>query len=156
MTDSLKKTKGRAKRLRSYLASQDFEITYAQSLEAVAQEDGFRDWNTLSASLLAASDPARSDSEEKNAASALGFHVGDRVCGTYRGGDFTGTILGLEKTDGAPVWRIKIQFDEPVHLNPDGLLDLTRLRVRLMINADGTSVNLKGTPDGQMQMRRLQ
>ena len=152
MSDILKHTKGRAKRLRSYLASQDISITHAQSLEAVAKEDGMRDWNTLSATLLAAGDPARPHSEEKNTAPRLAFHVGDRVGGIYRGSDFKGTILGLEKTDGGPVWRIKIQFDAPVDIGPTSALNLTRLRVRSMINAQGISVNLKGTPDNQMQM----
>ncbi|WP_262692965.1 glyoxalase superfamily protein [Kordiimonas aestuarii] len=155
MSDILKHTKSRAKRLRSYLASQDIPITHAQSLEAVAKEDGMRDWNTLSATLAAAGNPARPHSEEQNAAHRLAFHVGDRVGGTYRGGNFAGTILGLEKTDGGPVWRIKIQFDAPVAIGTSAALNLTRLRVRLMINTDGTSVNLKGTPDGQMQMHHL-
>lgn len=155
MTDTLSRTKSRAKRLRSYLASQNISVSHAQSLEAIAQEDGYRDWNTLAAMLLAANGPARATSEDKYTAPRLGFHVGDRVAGTYRGGDFIGTILGLEKTDGAPVWRIKIQFDQPVEIGSSSALNLTRLRVRLMIDVSGTSVNLKGTPDGQMQMRHL-
>lgn len=152
MSDILKYAKGRAKRLRSYLAELDISLTHAHSLEAIAKEDGFRDWNTYAANPplgMAENDvPARATQRDNQMASRLKFHVGDRIKGQYRGALYAGTILGLEKTDGGPVWRIKIQFDDPVQIGKSTALNLTRQRIRSMINADGESVNLKGTPDG--------
>ncbi|WP_417466092.1 glyoxalase superfamily protein [Kordiimonas sp.] len=159
MSDILKYAKGRAKRLRSYLAELDLPLTHAQSLEAIAKEDGFRDWNTYAANPpagMAENDvPARAAQRDHQSASRLQFHVGDRVAGIYRGTPYRGTILGLEKTDGGPVWRIKIQFDAPVEIGTSEALSLTRLRIRSMINADGASVNLKGTPDGWLSVTLL-
>ncbi|WP_417462195.1 glyoxalase superfamily protein [Kordiimonas sp.] len=152
MSDILKFAKGRAKRLRSYLAELDISLTHAHSLEAIAKEDGFRDWNTYVANPpvgMAENDvPARAAQRDNQMVPRLKFHVGDRIKGRYRGASYAGTILGLEKTDGGPVWRIKIQFDEPVRIGQSEVLNLTRQRIRSMINADGNSVNLKGTPDG--------
>jgi hypothetical protein len=155
MTDNLSRTKSRAKRLRSYLATQDIAITHAQSLEAIAQEDGHRDWNTLAALLVAESEPARATSEDKNPASGLSFKVGDRVTGTYHGSAYTGVILGLETTGSAGAWRMKLHFDQPVEVGPGPNLRFTRQRVRMTIDASGTSVNVFGARDGHLTMRHL-
>lgn len=155
MTDTLSRTKSRAKRLRSYLATQDIAITHAQSLEAIAQEDGHRDWNTLSALLSAECEPARTTSEDKHPASKLPLSIGDRVTGTYHGSAFTGVILGLETTGGSGVWRIKLHFDAPVEVGPGPNLRFTRQRVRMTIDADGMSVNMLGKRDGHLTVQRL-
>jgi hypothetical protein len=155
MTDNLSRTKSRAKRLRSYLANQDIAITHAQSLEAIAQEDGHRDWNTLAALLAAESEPARATSEDKHPAPALPFKIGDRVTGTYHGSTYAGVILGLETTGSTDVWRVKLHFDAPVEVGPGPNLRFKRQRVRMTVDASGTSVNVLGTRDGHLTMRHL-
>lgn len=155
MTDNLSRTKSRAKRLRSYLATQDIAITHAQSLEAIAQEDGHRDWNTLAALLAAESEPARATSEDNNPASTLPFKIGDRVTGTYHGSTYTGVILGLETASSAGVWRVKLHFDQPVEVGPGPNLRFHRQRVRMSIDASGTSVNVYGARDDHLTMQHL-
>jgi len=151
MTILLTLAKARAKRLRHYLASIGAPLTHSQSLEAVSNEDGHKDWNTYAAHLRGQDRSTDTDGPYPP------VRVGDRVNGIFRGSSFEGTVLGLEKTDGSkaqlePVWRIKIQFDTPVSLDAPTGLDLTRQRVRQMINGKGQSVNLKGRPDGHMKL----
>lgn len=151
MTISINTAKARAKRLRQYLASIGASLSHSQSLEAVSNEEGYRDWNTYAACLQ-----GQSPSTDEGGPFPP-IRVGERVKGLFRGSAFEGTVLGLEKTDGGPpqlepVWRIKIQFDAPVELPAPEGLDLTRLRVRQMINGKGKSVNLKGRPDGHMHL----
>lgn len=148
MTDLITQMKGRAKRLRTYLSDLGHTLSHAQSLEAISKEEGCRDWNTLSAQLR---------QQENTHANRPPVQVGDRTFGIYRGSDFEGTVLALERTDGSakqlgPVWRIKIQFDGPVAIGQSEQLNLTRQRVRAMINGEGKSVNLKGVPDGFMEL----
>ncbi|MFC4346284.1 glyoxalase superfamily protein [Kordiimonas lipolytica] len=148
MTDLITQMKGRAKRLRSYLSDLGHTLSHAQSLEAISKEEGCRDWNTLSAQLR---------QQESTQANRPPIHVGDRTTGIYRGSAFEGTVLTLERTDGSskqlcPVWRIKIHFDAPVAIGTNTQLNHTRQRVRAMINREGKSVNLKGVPDGFMQI----
>lgn len=148
MTDIITLVKGRAKRLRTYLSDLGYALSHAQSLEAIAKEEGCRDWNTLSARLR---------QHTAHTAEHPPLQVGDRVSGTYRGSAFEGTVLGLERTDGSakqlgPVWRIKLQFDSPVEIGSSEKLSLTRQRVRAMIDTKGISVNLKGRPDGLMTL----
>lgn len=151
MTISISTTKARAKRLRQYLASIGASLSHSQSLEAISHEEGYKDWNTYTACMHGQETPANSDGPFPP------VRVGESVTGNFRGSAFKGTVLGLEKTDGGPaqlgpVWRIKIQFDAPVELPAPEGLDLTRLRVRQMINGTGQSVNLKGRLDGHMQL----
>lgn len=47
---SIEQMKAAAKRLRSYFKSIDIPLSVAQSLEAVAAQHGFKDWNTAVAS----------------------------------------------------------------------------------------------------------
>jgi len=148
MTDLITQMKGRAKRLRTYLSDLGHTLSHAQSLEAISKEEGCRDWNTLSAQLR---------QQEIVHDNRPPIQVGDRARGTYRGSDFEGTVLALERTDGSakqlgPVWRIKIQFDGPVRVGTSEHMNLTRQRVRAMIDREGRSVNLKGVPDGFMQL----
>ncbi|NVJ97312.1 MAG: hypothetical protein HWE25_04110 [Alphaproteobacteria bacterium] len=146
MTDLITHAKGRAKRLRTYLSDIGQTLSHAQSLEAISKEEGCRDWNTLSARLR---------QQQASMPNHPPVQVGDRITGTYRGSDFEGTVLGLERADGSdkqlcPVWRIKVHFDEDVEIGSSPNLPMTRRRVRVMINKEGQSVNLKGRPDGFM------
>lgn len=145
--DFIKLAKARAKRLRSYLTEKGHAISHSESLEAIAKTEGHRDWNTYSALFKTVSDELKSPEQMKQ---HYPLHVGDTVKGTYRGASFRGTLLGLEETITGGVWRAKIHFDAPVNIPGPEMLKLTRQRINCMLNSDGCSVNLKGTPDGQM------
>lgn len=147
--DFIKFAKNRAKRLRKYLSEKGHPISHSESLEAIAQAEGYRDWNTYIALFKLAS-------QELPDALEMGqhfpMHVGDRIQGTYRGVRFVGTLLGLEETITSGVWRAKMHFDNPVELPSPKGINLTRQRVQCMLNSDGVSVNLKGSTDGHISL----
>lgn len=147
--DFIKLAKTRAKRLRAYLAECGHKITHSESLEATASAEGYRDWNTYSALFKTAAN-ALSNPEQPQL--QYPFHVGDTLEGLYRGVRFKGRLLGLEETITTGVWRAKMHFDAPVQLPSPKGLNLTRQRINCMLNTDGLSVNLKGTPDGHIAL----
>ncbi|WP_434967189.1 glyoxalase superfamily protein [Janibacter indicus] len=51
MTTTLDQAKASARALRTSLATLDVSVTYSQALEVVAQQLGYRDWNTAHAAL---------------------------------------------------------------------------------------------------------
>ena len=147
--DLIKYAKSRAKKLRAYLETRDHRISHSESLEATAKADGYKDWNTYSALFkLAETELAKENTPLQPQQFPL--HVGDRVRGIYRQAHYEGVLLGLEATINPGVWRVKMHFDTPVSLPSHKSVDLTRQRVRCMLNAEGISVNLKGTVDGDV------
>lgn len=149
--DLLKFAKSRAKKLRAYLLSQEIKISHSQCLEATAQAEGFKDWNTYAARFRLAAE-ALAEETSMVPDSRFPLVVGDRVSGLYRGAAFEGTLLGLELTKKPGVWRIKMRFDAPVALPSHPDLKLTRQQVRLLVNDAGHSVNLVGKPDGETSL----
>lgn len=145
--DFIKFAKTRAKRLRSYLAEKGHTLSHSESLEATAKAEGYRDWNTYSALFKTVANELSAPTKNRQ---HYPLHVGDKIRGTYRGVRFEGILMGLEETITNGVWRVKLHFDTPLDLPAPEGLKLTRQRVRCMLNADGMSVNLKGTPDGHM------
>jgi len=139
MIDIVQNSKARAKRLRAYLSATGHSLSHSESLEAIAQTEGHRDWNTYSA-LSKAQKPSQ----------GFPLHVGARVTGTYRGAPFEGTLLGLEQTINKDVWRAKFRFDHPVSPASHANIGLTRQMVRCEVNCSGISVNLLGKPSDEI------
>jgi len=146
--DLIKFAKSRAKKLREFLANQGHAISHSQSLEATAQTEGFKDWNTYTARFKMAEDAITDLKPQPETAAPYPLQVGDAISGTFRGAKFTGTLRGLEKTITGGVWRTVLHFDKRIELPGHPALKNTRERVRIMLNANGVSVNLKGKPDG--------
>jgi len=147
--DLTQHAKNRAKRLRLYLADLGHTISHSESLEATAQVEGYRDWNTYCAYFKLAENAAGLAVPTENTdTKTYPYQPGERIAGSYRGSKFIGTLLGLEKTISPGVWRAIIHFDAPVAVVGAEAVGHTRRRVRLMLNANGMSVNLKGRPDG--------
>ncbi|PCI64082.1 MAG: hypothetical protein COB37_02680 [Kordiimonadales bacterium] len=148
-TDLAAFAKKRAKKLRLFLADLGHGISHSQSLEAMAHAEGFRDWNTYCASFkLVADIVPEHDFKAAKHYENFPVQVGDRISGKYRGVTFKGVLLGLEQTITPGVWRVKMHFDTPVTLDNPKRFAVTRQRVQVTFNAEGRSVNLKGTPDG--------
>jgi hypothetical protein len=82
------------------------------------------------------------------------FAVGERVHGTYLRQPFTGTIkdVGFE-TGLADVRSYHLVFDAPVEVARPPLSN-KRSNVRLLLDADGESVDRKGRKDGLASVRR--
>lgn len=120
---SLDTLKRQAKRLRRSLAEINQTISHSQSLEIIAKQKGFRDWNTLHASI--------------GNAPIQNFEIGQRVCGQYLGQNFTGKLLNVTPLDNKKRYGISVKFDEAVDVITFKGMSNWRTQVKLVINADG-------------------
>jgi hypothetical protein len=99
---SLDALKDQAKRLRAGLATDGQDITHSKSLELLAAQYGFRDWNTLHAVV-------------GNRPPLNPWMLGSRVKGHYLGQPFEATILGVQAVTAQPGrYRLVLDFDDPV------------------------------------------
>ncbi|MCJ9430503.1 glyoxalase superfamily protein [Kordiimonas marina] len=152
MTNPSDMAKARAKRLRAYLTGAGLPVSHSQSLEAIAHEDGFRDWNTLSAHLRQAASPEEKPAKSDISENGCPFTLGSRAAGFYYNTPFTGQVRGIEMTARDGVWRITLQFNKRLKVTMGDHLDMARQRVRLTVDRLGRSVNLAGKADGHAQI----
>lgn len=133
---SAAQAKDQAKRLRAKMAEDGASIGHAKSLELVAHQHGFRDWNTMFAAI--GNGPSK------------GWAVGDKVSGTYLSQRFTGHVVSISITK--PGWfRLELQLDEAVDVVTfDGFSNF-RSRIRGVIGPKGHS--LERTSDGQAHLQ---
>ncbi|PQA88647.1 glyoxalase superfamily protein [Hyphococcus luteus] len=140
MTDpslpSLDALKRQAKRLRAGLDEDGDFLTHSESLELIAKQYGFRDWNTLHAAV-------------GNRPPLKRFQLGSRVKGRYLGQTFTGEIVALRTMAGDHL-RVIINFDEPVDVVTFDSFSAYRSRVSAIINQEG--VTAEKTSDGAAQL----
>jgi hypothetical protein len=131
--------KSQAKRLRSALAEDGDFITHSEALELLAKQMGFRDWNTLQASV--------------GNRPAAPLQIGARVCGAYLGQKFSGEIIGVEALSSGRQ-RVTIDFDEPVDVVTFESFSAFRKRVTAVIGEDGRSAEKTSNGRPQMELPR--
>lgn len=125
-----------AKALRRSLAGEGHVISHSKSLETLANQLGYRDWNTLHA--IAGN------------SATVPYALGEAVRGTYLGQAFEGEIIGLRKLSTDNRYGLTIKFDVPVDVvRFEGMTNF-RSRVEVTLNDNGRS-NDK-TSDGQPHM----
>ncbi|SEQ65213.1 glyoxalase superfamily protein [Thalassovita taeanensis] len=124
--------KAHAKRLRNSMDAAGTPISHALALEAVAQQWGYRDWNTLSA--------------RAEAAPAIRWQIGQAVQGHYLGQGFTGRIKAAHQSGGG-YWRLTLVFDTPVDVVTSPLFSSFRKQINCTVNSQGVTV--AATSDGQ-------
>ena len=124
--------KAQAKRLRTTLADQGRPMPHATALETVAQQWGYRDWNTLSAALEATPTPR--------------WHIGQTVQGHYLGHAFSGQIKSITQK-GSDHAQLTLVFDQPVDVVASDKFSALRRQVTATVNAAGRTV--EKTSDGQ-------
>lgn len=135
---SLEALKSQAKRLRQALAEDGDFITHSESLELLAKQLGYRDWNTVHAAVGNRPSPPR---------------VGERISGSYLGQDFSGEIIGVEALS-AGRHRVTINFDEAVDVVTFDSFSAFRKRVTAVIGEDWTSAEKTSNGRPQMEIRR--
>jgi hypothetical protein len=126
--------KDHARRLRSRLERDGSTVSHSKALELVAEQHGFRDWNTLHAA-------ASKKAEEPPV--ALGRHV----AGRYLGQPFTGEVIGLQTLAGGKRHRVTIAFDEPVDVVTFD--SFSALRRRAVANIDASGRTVEKTSNGR-------
>ncbi len=134
---SINALKAQAKQLRAALAKRGEPLSHSQTLELIAQQQGYRDWNTLYAAI-------------GNRPPLLSLRPGDRVQGKYLSRPFAAEILGVQTSSAACRVRLTLQFDEPVDVVSFKSFSSFRHRVTCTLNADGTTS--EKTSDGEPHM----
>ncbi len=93
--------KSQARRLRDRLAADGHALSHGHSLEIIANQLGYKDWNTLFSA---------AGNRRKNTF----LDVGERVSGSYLGRAFNGEIIGIVRQQCEARYRVTIHFDQPV------------------------------------------
>ncbi|WP_425530855.1 glyoxalase superfamily protein [Ferranicluibacter rubi] len=117
--------KEQAKRLRSSVAARGIDMSHSRALETIAEQYGFRDWNTLHAAV-------------GNRPPLDPYQLGSRVRGFYLGQPFEAQVLGVQAlTAQAGRYRLTLDFDEPVDVVTFESFSSFRKRVHCTIDASG-------------------
>ena len=117
--------KARARELRAERAERGNPISHSESLELVAAELGYRDWNTASARL----------SNEPE----VPLQVGDEVTGRYLKQPFKGRVLSVKEVGGGAEFEVTIRFDAPVDVVEFDSFSNLRTQVNVTVSAAGVS-----------------
>lgn len=138
---SLKTVKVQAKRLRAKLSTKHTAISHSESLELVAHQFGFDDWNTLHAAI-------------GNRPPASPLNIGDNVKGRYLGQPFTAEVLSIkvigQVKENSNRFRLTLNLETPVDVVTFESFSSFRKRINCTIDRSGMSA--ERTSNGQPQM----
>ena len=135
---SLSHLKQQAKRLRQQVSGDSTPVSHSQSLELLAHQYGYKDWNTLHAAC-------------GNQTPQPPVQLGSRVSGLYLGQPFEGELIAVQAMSHHNGYRITVNFDEPVDVVKFEGWSSHRRRVSSQIDASGRS--REKTSDGQPLMQ---
>ena len=124
MTLNLPSTQGakaQAKQLRTTLAATGTVISHTQSLERIAQQHGFRDWNTFI-----------------TATTGNGFAERQRVKGWYLSQPFTATVIRAESIQSGWTY-LDLGLDEAIDTVTSASFTNLRKRIRGVVGPKGWS-----------------
>ena len=130
--------KAQAKRLRAGLATDGSDISHGKSLELLARQYGYRDWNTLHAAT-------------GNQPPSCPVSIGERVRGHYLGQDFAGEVIGVQVLNSPGRYRISLNFEEAVDVVRFPSFSNFRKRVSCVIDHHGETT--EKTSDGRPQLQ---
>ena len=133
---SIEQAKILAKRLRTQLEKDGQTISHSKSLELLAVQNGFRDWNTMYASF------------GNQAQTTTPLSVDAKVSGQYLGHDFTATVLGVQSKNGGSRYKVSLDLDEAVDVVSFDSFSCFRKRINATINQNGitSEKNSLGVP----------
>lgn len=128
-----------ARELRKRLAAEGVIVSHSAALEKVAKQHGFRDWNTLVASI--------------GDRPPYGWHPGGRVAGQYLSQPFRATIKSAQRV--RPGWyRLDLELDEAIDVVKFDSFSGLRKRIRAVVGPVGAS--REKTSDGVPHMKLYQ
>lgn len=123
---TLESAKAHAKRLRTSLGRTGTEISHSKALELVAEQHGYRDWNTLHAAI-------------GNTRPGPPVSVGQTVTGDYLGKPFKGEVLGVRNMGHHELYRVTLRFEEPVDVSAFDSFEVLRRQVSAHLDRDGVT-----------------
>lgn len=133
---SATEAKDQARRLREKLAKDGRPVGHAKSLELIAHQHGFRDWNAMFAAI------------GNGAPKALS--LGETVSGTYLSQPFTARVVSVAAVKRG--WfKLELHLDEPVDVVMSQGFSNFRRRIRGVIGPKGHT--LERTSDGQPHLQ---
>ena len=127
MTNLIQELKDEARRLRDGLKLAGKPISHSASLELIAKQKGYRDWNTIHASI-------------GNKPEGPPVWIGQLVEGSYLGQRFTAEVLGVQSQLKHGRWRITLDLAEPVDVVKFDSFSAFRRRISATIGTDGKTV----------------
>lgn len=133
---SIDQLKQQAKRSRAALARNGTTISHSQSLELLARQYGYADWNTLHAAT-------------GNRPAPL-FTLSQQVSGQYLGQAYSGELISVRADQDHNWYSVVIRFDEPVDVVTFDSFSSFRRQVPAVVNRDGKSA--EKTSNGVAQM----
>lgn len=131
---TIEAAKAQAKRLRATLAADGTSVGHSRSLEMLAHQYGYKDWNTLHAAIGNRPPPSP-------------LAIGQRVRGRYLSQPFEGEVIGVLALATEGRYRVTLQFDEPVDVVTFDSFSAYRGRVTCTI--DRTGKTAEKTSDGR-------
>lgn len=131
---ALQDLKDQAKRLRARLEADGTSIGHSKSLELLANQYGYKDWNTLHAAI-------------GNRPLPSPIALGAEVRGRYLGQPFRGEVVAIAALTASDRFRVTFQFDEPVDVVTFDSFSAFRQRVTCTIDRSGRTA--EKTSDGQ-------
>ena len=135
---SLDDLKQQARRLRDTLGRHGTVVNHSKSLELIAGQHGFRDWNTLMGAI-------------GNRPPMRNYSLGEQVAGHYLGQPFTGRIVAVQTlTSAQGRYRVTFDFDEPVDVVTFDSWSAYRKRVTCTLDEAGRTV--EKTSNGRPHM----
>ena len=137
---SIAELKGQARRLRARLASDGTSISHSKSLELMAHQFGYKDWNTLHAAIGNRPPPSP-------------VSLGARVEGEYLGQRFAGEVIAIAALTTPNRFRVTVQFDEPVDVVTFDSFSAFRQRVTCTIDRLGTTAEKTSNGRPHLQLR---
>jgi len=131
---SLDALKAQAKALRHSLAGTGHTINHAQSLELLAKQLGYRDWNTLHAKVGNTPQPL--------------VQLGQHISGLYLGRPFAGLVKSVSDIGHGTRYQVTIRFDTPVNISKFDSMVIERRQINATVNRDcqSTEKTSDGTP----------
>ncbi|MGI9504360.1 MAG: glyoxalase superfamily protein [Geminicoccaceae bacterium] len=135
---SIEALKDQARRLRATRGSGLEPITHSRSLELLAHQYGYKDWNTLHWAV-------------GNAPPSCPAALGAKVHGRYLGQAFEGEVIGVQTLTPRDRFRVTLHFDEPVDVVTFDSFSNMRQRVTCVIDSSGKST--EKTSDGRPHMQ---
>ncbi len=137
---SIEALKAQAKRLRARLQADGTPVGHSKSLELLAHQHGYKDWNTLHA---VGSRPPTSP-----------VLPGARVRGVYLGQPFCGRVIGVVALTPPGRFRVTLHFDEPIDVVTFESFSAFRQRVTCVVNGSGRTAERtsNGRPHLQLNL----
>ncbi len=137
---SLETLKAQAKRLRAELEHDGHPVSHSRSLELLAHQHGFRDWNGLHAAI------------GNRARSGPPVALGARVTGRYLGQAFEGEVTSVAVLSTPDRYRVTVNFDQPVDVVTFDSFSNYRRRVTTIVDRDGVSAERTSNLQPHMQL----